>query len=136
MTSKQKYTQEIVKLTPGSMRLKEQVSGRLLLYWPEVLKGGKTKICAVFLDGQTYTNVLTAETWSEADQAHAEKYLKPLIGQVVALENGKIVSKGKTTVFHSKQIKLAYDRSTFVKQLDNNDKYGKALPLTTIAATG
>ena len=129
MASKPKYTQEICKLSPSSTRLKEQVAGRLLHYWKEDLKGGKTKICAVFLDGQTFQNVLTAEAWSDADQAHAEKHLKPLLGQVVALENGKIASKGKTTVFHGKQIKLSYDKSTVVKKLNNNEKYGNALPL-------
>ena len=133
MASKPKYTQEICKLSQSSTRLKEQVAGRLLHYWKEDLKGGKSKICAVFLDGQTFQNVLTAEAWSDADQAHAEKHLKPLLGQVVALENGKIASKGKTTVFHGKQIKLSYDKSTVVKKLDNNEKYGKALPLLTIA---
>ena len=133
MASKPKYTQEICKLSQSSTRLKEQVAGRLLHYWKEDLKGGKSKICAVFLDGQTFQNVLTAEAWSDADQAHAEKHLKPLLGQVVALENGKIASKGKTTVFHGKQIKLSYDKSTVVKKLNNNEKYGKALPLLTIA---
>ena len=77
--------------------------------------------------------MLTAEAWSDADQVHAEKHLKPLLGQVVALENGKIASKGKTKVFHGKQIKLSYDKSTGVKKLDNDAKYGKALPLLTIA---
>ena len=95
MASKPKYTQEICKLSQSSTRLKEQVAGRLLHYWKEDLKGGKSNICAVFLDGQTFQNVLTAEAWSDADQAHAEKHLKPLLGQVVALENGKITSKGK-----------------------------------------
>ena len=133
MASKPKYTQEICKLFQGSTRLKEQVVGRLVHYWKEDLRGGKSKICAVFLDGQTFQNVLTAEAWSDADQAHAEKHLKPLLGQVVALENGKIASKGKTTVFHGKQIKLSYDKETVVKKLDNNEKYGKALPLLTIA---
>ena len=133
MASKPKYTQEICKLFQGSTRLKEQVVGRLIHYWKEDLRGGKSKICAVFLDGETFQNVLTAEAWSDADQAHAEKHLKPLLGQVVALENGKIASKGKTTVFHGKQIKLSYDQSTVVKKLDNNEKYGKALPLLTIA---
>ena len=132
-TSKPKYTHEIYKLSQRSTRLKEQMAGRLLHYWKEDLKGGKSKICAVFLDGQTFQNVLTAEAWSDADQAHAEKHLKPLLGQVVALENGKIASKGKTTVFHGKQIKLSYDKETVVKKLDNNEKYGKALPLLTIA---
>ena len=133
MFSKPKYTQEICKLSQSSTRLKEQVAGRLLHYWKENIKGGKAKICAVFLDGQTFQNVLTAEAWSDADQAHAEKHLKPLLGQVVALENGKIASKGNTTVFHGKQIKLSYDKSTVVKKLDDNEKYGKALPLLTIA---
>ena len=133
MASKPKYSQEICKLSQSSTRLKEQVAGRLLHYWKEDLNGGKSKICAVFLDGQTFQNVLTAEAWSDADQAHAEKHLKPLLGQVVALENGKIASKGKTTVFHGKQIKLSYDQSTIVKKLDSNEKYGKALPLLTLA---
>ena len=133
MASKPKYTQEICKLSQSSTRLKEQVAGRLLHYWKEDLKAGKSKICAAFLDGQTFQNVLTAEAWSDADQAHAETHLKPLLGEVVALENGKIACKGKTTVFHGKQIKLSYDTSTVVKKLNNNDKYGKALPLTTIA---
>ena len=133
MSVKPKYTQEICKLSQSSTRLKEQVVGRLLHYWKEDLKGGKSKICEVFLDGQTFQNVLTAEAWSEADQAHAEKNLKPLLGQVVALENGKITSKGRTTVFHGKQIKLSYDKSTVVKKLNNNEEYGKALPLLTTA---
>ena len=105
-------------MSQSSTRLKEQVAGSLLDYWKEDLKGGKSKICAVFLDGQTFQNVLIAEAWSDADQAHAEKHLKPLLGQVVALENGKIASKGKTTVFHGKQIKLSYDKSTVVKEAD------------------
>ena len=96
MASKPKYTQEICKLSPSSMRLKEQVAGRLLHYWKEDLKSGKSKICAVFLDGDTCQNVLTAETWSDGDQAHAENHLKPLLGQVVALEDGKIASKGES----------------------------------------
>ena len=120
-------------MSQSSTRLKEQVAGRLLHYWKEDLKGGTSEGCAVFLDGQTFQNVLTAEAWSEADQAHAEKHLKPLLGQVVALENGKIISKGRTTVFHGKQIKLSYDKSTEVKKLNNNENYGKALPLLTIA---
>ena len=133
MAFKPKYTQEICKLSQSSTRLKEQVAGRRLDCWKEDLKGGKSKICAVFLDGQTFQNVLTAEAWSDADQAHAEKHLKPLLGQVVALENGKIASQGKTTVFHGKQIKLSYDKFTVVKKLDDNEKYGTALPLVTIA---
>ena len=133
MASKPKFTQEICKLTLSGTRLKEQVAGRLVHYWKEDLRGGKSKICAVFLDGKTYQNVLTAEAWADADQAHAEKNLKPLLGQVVALQNGKIASKGKTTVFHGKQIKLSYDKSTVVKQIEDNEKYGKELPLLTIA---
>ena len=133
MASKPKYTQEICKLSQSSTRLKEQVAGRLLHYWKEDLKAGKSKICAAFLDGQTFQNVLTAEAWSDADQAHAETHLKPFLGEVVALENGKIACKGKTTVFHGKQIKLSYDKSTVVKKLDNNENFGNALPLMTIA---
>ena len=133
MASKPKYTQEICKLSHSSTRLKEQVAGRLLHYWKEDLKGGKSKICAVFLDGKTFQNVLTAEAWADADQAHADKHLKPLLGEVVALENGKIATKGRTTVFHGKQIKLSYDKSTVVKKLDNNETYGTSLPLLTIA---
>ena len=133
MGSKPKYTQEFCKLSQSSTRLKEQVVGRLLHYWTEDLKGGKSKTCAVFLDGQTFQNVQPAEAWSDADQAHAEQHLKPLLGQVVALENGKITSKAKTTVFHGKQIKLSYDKSTVVKKLNNNEKYGNTLPLLTIA---
>ena len=133
MTAKQKYRQEIAKLSAAPNRLKEQVAGRLMLYWVEHLKQGKkTKTCAVLLDGQAYTNVLTLEAWSDADQAHAERNLKPLVGKVACLENAKIVNKGKTTVFHSKQIKLAYDRSTVVKPLDNNNDYATALPLLTM----
>ena len=94
MVSKPKYTQDICKLSQSSTRLKEQAAGRLLHYWTEDLKGGKSNICAVFLDGETFQDVLTAEAWSGADQAHAEKHLKPPLGQVVALENGKITSKG------------------------------------------
>ena len=122
MATKPKYTPQICKLFQSSTRLKEQVAGRLVHYWKEDLKGGKSKTCAVFLDGQTFQNVLTAEAWSDADQAHAEQHLKPLLGQVVALENGKITSKGKTTVFHGKQIKLSYDKSTVVKKLNNDEK--------------
>ena len=100
MSSKPKYTQEICKLSQSSSRLQEQVEGRLLHYWKEELKWGKSKTCAVFLDGLTFQNVLTAEAWGDADQAHAEKYLKPLLKQVVALENFKIALRGKTRVFH------------------------------------
>ena len=125
MLSKPKYTQEICKLSQSSTRLKEQVAGRLLHYWAEDLKGGKSKICAVFLDGQTFQNVLTAEAWSDADQAHAEKHLKPLLGQVVALENGKIASKGKTIVVHGKQIKVSFDKATIVKKLDKTKNTAK-----------
>ena len=114
-------------------RLKEQVAGRLVHYWKEDLRGGKSKTCAVFLDGQTFQNVLTAEAWSDADQAHADNHLKPHLGPVVALENGKIASKGKTTVFHGKQIIMSYDKFTVVKKLDNKEEYSKALPLSTIA---
>ena len=39
-------------------------------------------------DGQTFQGVLIAEAWSYVDQAHAENHLKPLRGQVTALENG------------------------------------------------
>ena len=95
MTSKPTYTQQICKLSQSSTRLKEQVAGRLLHYWKEDLKGGKSKICAVFLDGLTFQNVLTAEAWSDADQVHAENQLKPLLGEVVGLENGRIMCKGK-----------------------------------------
>ena len=82
MASKPKYTQEICKLSQSSTRLKEQVAGRLLHYWKEDLKGGKSKICAVF---------------------------------------------------HGKQIKLSYAKLTVIKTLDDNEKYGKALPLLIIA---
>ena len=100
MASKPKYTQEICKLSPSITRLKEQVAGRLVHYWREELKGGKSKICAVFLDGESFQNVLTAEAWTEADQAHADLHLKPFVGHVVALENAKIASKEKTIVFN------------------------------------
>ena len=133
MTSKPNYTQEICKLSQSSTRLKEQVAGRLLHYWKEDLKGGKSNICAVFLDGHTFQNVLTAEAWSDADQAHAENHLKPLLGQVGSLESGKITSKGESTVFHGKQTKLSYDKLTVVKKLNNNENYGKALPLLPMA---
>ena len=133
MASKPKYTQQICKLIQSNTRLKEQVAGRVLHYWKKDLKGAKSKISAVFLHGKTFQKLLTAEAWSDADQAHAEKHLKPFLGQVVALENAKIASKGRTTVFHGKQIKLSYDQSTIVKKLDNNEKYGKALPLLTLA---
>ena len=84
MASKPKYSQEICKLSQISTRLKEQVAVRPLHYWKEDLKAGESKICAVFLDGQSFQNVLIAEAWSDADQAHAEKHLTPLLGQVVA----------------------------------------------------
>ncbi len=113
--------------------MKEQIAGRLLAYWKEDLRGGKSKILAVLMDGLSFQNVLTTEAWSDADQAHAEKHLKPLLRQVIALENGKITSKGKTTVFHGKAIKLSYDKTTIVKKLSDDDKYGKTLPLLTIA---
>ena len=61
MPSKPKYTQEISKLSQSSTRLKEQVAGRMLHYWKEDLKGGKSKICAVFVDGQTFQDVLIGE---------------------------------------------------------------------------
>ena len=108
MASKPKYTQEICKLFQSPTRLKEQVAGRLVHYWKEDVRGGKSSTCAVFLDGQTFQNVLTAEAWSDADQVHAKNHLKPHIGQVVALANSKIASKGKTTVCHGKHIKLTY----------------------------
>ena len=60
--------------------------------------------------------MLIAEAWSDADQAHAENQIKPHLGQVVALENSKIASKGKTTVCHGKHIKLSYDKLTVVKK--------------------
>ena len=63
------------------------------------MKGGKSKICAVFVDGETFQDVLTAEAWGDADQQHAQKVLKPLLGEVVTLENGKITTNGKTIVF-------------------------------------
>ena len=95
MASKPKYTQDICKLFQSPTRLKEQVAGRLVHYWKEELRGGKSKTCAVFLDGQTFQNVLIAEAWSDADPAHADNHPKPHIGQVVALENSKIASKEK-----------------------------------------
>ena len=133
MASKPKHTQNICKLSQNSTRLKEQVTGRLVHYWKEDLKGGRSKISAVLLDGENFQDVLMAEAWSDTDQAHAEKHLKPLLSEVVALENGKISHKGKTTVFHGKQIKLSYDKFTIVKKLDNEENYSKALPLLTIA---
>ena len=114
------------------MRMKEQVAGRLVSFWKEDLLNGRSKTCAVFLDGLSCQNVLTAEAWTDADQAHAELHLKPHLGDVVALENGKIVGKGKSTVFHGKQIKLAYDRLTIVKKVENKENYGLKLPLVTI----
>ena len=134
MASKPKFTQDICKLFHNNARLTEQVAGRLIHYWRDEMKTGKWKIGAVFLDGNTCQNVLTAETWSDADKAHAETNLKPLLGEVVALENAKIVNKGRSTVYHGKQIKMAFDRCTVVKKLENNEKYGTALPLLTLAA--
>ena len=115
MASKPKYTQDICKLFQSPTRLKEQVAGRLVHYWKEDLRGGKSNTCAIFLDGQTFQNALTAEAWPDADQAHAENHLKSHLGQIVALENGKIASKGNTTVCHGKQIKVSYDKLTVVK---------------------
>ena len=132
MASKPRYTQEICKLSQSSARLAERVAGRLLRYWKEELKNGKSKTCAVFTDGLNSQNVLTAEAWSEADQGYAETHLKPLIGQVVALDNAKIASKGQTRVFHAKKIKLTIDNKTVVTRLDDNEQYGKALPLLTM----
>ena len=133
MASKPKYTQEICKLSQSSTRLKEQVAGRLLQYWTEDLKGGKWKICAVLLDGHTFQNVLTIEAWSEADQFHAVQHLQPCLGEVVGLQNIKIVTKGQTKVFHGNQLKLAYDKLTIVTKLDDNEKYAKELPQLAIA---
>ena len=130
--SKQKYTQQIAKLCAAPGRLKEQVTGRLILYWKEHLKQGKTKTCAVLVDGQTYTDVLTLEAWGDADQGHADKYLLPQLGQCVSLENAKIAPKSRTTVFHSKQIKLAYDTTTFVQKREDNESFANSLPLLTI----
>ena len=87
----------------------------------------------VLMDGLTFQIVLIVEAWSDADQAHAEKNLKPFLQQVVALGNGKITSKGKGTVFHGKQIKMSYDKNPKVKKLDDNENYGKTLPLLSIA---
>ena len=97
------------------------------------MKGGKSKICAVFVDGETFQDVLTAEAWGDADQAHAQKVLKPLLGEVVTLENGKITPNGKTIVFCGKRIKLSFDKETVVKKVENNEKYGDELPLLKIA---
>ena len=95
MAEKPKYTQEISKLSPASTRIKEQIGGRLIAYWKESLEGGKTTIMCVLMDGKNFQNVLTVEAWSHADQAHAEKRLKPFLQQVVALGNAKITSKGQ-----------------------------------------
>ena len=122
MASKPKYTQEICKLFQSPTRLKEQVAGRLVHYWKEDLRGGKSKTCAVFLDCQTFQHALIAEAWSAADQVHAENHLKPHLGQVVALENSKIASKRKTTRFHGKHIKLSYDTLTVVKKSSTTRK--------------
>ena len=51
----------------------------------------------------------------------------------MALENAKIVTEAKSTVHHGKQIKMAFDKCTVVKKLENNEKYGTALPLLTLA---
>ena len=133
MAAKPKYTQEISKLSAASTRMKEQISGRLVAYWKEDLKGGKTKIMFILMDGQNFQNVLTVDVWSDAAQAHAEANVKPRLQQVVALGNGKITSKGKAIVFHGKQIKMSYDQNTEVKKLQDNVNYGKELPLLTMA---
>lgn len=114
-------------------RLKEQVAGRLAHYWKDDLRGGKSKTRAVFLDGQNFQNVLIAGAWSDADQVHAENHLKPHLGQVVALENSNIVSKGKATVFHGNHTNMSYGKLTVVNKLDNKEEYSKALPHSTIA---
>lgn len=51
MADKPKYTQEISKLSAASTRTKEQIAGRLLAYWKENLKGGKTNIMSVLMGG-------------------------------------------------------------------------------------
>ena len=59
MDGKPKYTQEISKLSAASTRIKEQIAGRLLAYWKENLKGGKTNNMCVLMDGKNFQNVLT-----------------------------------------------------------------------------
>ena len=118
--SKEKYTQSISKLTQGTGRMKEKIVGRLLGCWKEDLPGGKSKIMACVLDGKTFQDVLVAEAWSLADQTYAQNTLPPLCGQVVAMENAKIASKGKSVVFHSKQLKMSFDRQTKVEKLPDD----------------
>jgi len=127
-SGKEKYTLEICKLVPGSGRLKERIVGRVLACWKEELQSGKSKVMGAIIDGTSFQNVLTFEAWSPADQAHAETNVKPMLGQVVAFENCKVVSKGKSTVFYSKQIKMAYDRNTVIKHLQEESRYGKEFP--------
>ena len=42
----------------------EGPAGRLVEFWKEEFKGGKVKTLAVFMDGEAFQNVLTAEAWS------------------------------------------------------------------------
>ena len=132
-SSKEKFTQEICKLVPGSGRLKERIAGRVLACWKEVLQSGKSKVLSAIIDGTTFQNVLTLEACSPADQAHAENNIKSMLGQVVAIENGKVVSKGKSTVFHGKQVKMAFDRMAVVKKIDEDSRYAKEFPKLEVA---
>ena len=127
--SKEKYTQEIPKLMPSSVRLKEQITGRILGCWKETLHNGRTKILAIVSDGDKMNNVLTAEAWNDADQAYAVRVIMPLIGQVASFEKAKVGNKGKTTVFHTKRIKMCFDKNTDVKKRPDDKKFPHALPL-------
>ena len=84
---------------------------------------------AIVSDGDKMNNVLTAEAWNDADQAYAVRVIMPLIGQVASFEKAKVGNKGKTTVFHTKRIKMCFDKNTDVKKRPDDKKFPHALPL-------
>ena len=78
---------------------------------------------------QKKNNVLTAEAWNDADQAHAVRVIMPMVGQAATFQNAKIANKGKTTVFHTRKIKMCFDKNTEVQRRLGDEKFPGALPL-------
>ena len=98
-SKKEAYVRSIKDLSVTARRVAEQVCGRLVYYYSETFKKGTSKSVAVIVDADALRSVLVLEAWSAADQAHMQKNLFVLSGQVVCLSNLKVQSRGRSLVF-------------------------------------
>ncbi|CAE8689896.1 unnamed protein product [Polarella glacialis] len=130
MASKPAFVKGIKDIVVTGGRTAEQIKGRIVKMYVEVLRSGREKTMAVIGDaGNTLRSVLVLESWSVADQATMKKLVFPSEGKIVSFTNSRLQGKGRTLVYFDSDVKMCLDAATKKTVCEEDATYPTELPL-------